>query len=332
MPKLSDYSIVLPKADLSPECWEKNISSAPEAEKLLVQRWYLILKELAKIEDFTATPERMAWMAMWQTAKATWRATQVACEGDSSFLTEMLSRSLTEAFLRSETIVYPFSIQPDPPTAATESAVTDRLRAYTAWCLWNDRLYLQEFGDGRTMRNNYDASLARNIVNDENFLKGFKVFFGETVPLVTDQEQLDENRRQANYEINTAASLISDFLEDESLSGWVAKLHQLEKEYGNAIPFPALFPESQFDKGVKRRLYQIGHRHHYHRYMKQSALLHHSTLMNWFSVAPKEMQMHFGIPRSDDHEASICYHAVHTQLLFLLMLFPRAWGRTTSEQ
>src|SRR5258708_3496103 len=118
-------------------------AGASEAEKLLLRVQVLIGSLLRGDENNDATPERLAWLALWTRAFNTLDGARGAVWQNSILSLTLLERSAFEAGLQVRCIVEPFLREPRPADA--EAEVAARFRAFTAWAIWSDRQVYHDY-------------------------------------------------------------------------------------------------------------------------------------------------------------------------------------------
>jgi len=100
--------------------------------------------------------------------------------------------------------------------------VIDRMRAYTAWCLWNDKGFYEELLRPQTQHGIWDQRPTLEIVRDPDQRAIYERLFG---PL--EVEEQDELKRQQDvqiYQAEQAKRRIEIWLDHPDLQPWAQKL------------------------------------------------------------------------------------------------------------
>lgn len=242
--------------------WDDVVAQAEGAEKDLLTVLARGANLLKPINDFSANFERVAWLSLWTKCYWNVQAALSALRGRSEYFLEVLSRTSFEVLLHVLTI--------------TEANPTERLRAYSAWCLWNDRSFQIEFVDPHTLNGIWDPQPAEGILRDPNARLAYEQLFGP-IDVETDRRKLAKGRLRQQHEERLRLHRLETWLEHGDLRRWYEKLRAATKgKKKKQVAFFALFNES--DRSVARRLEELQMRFLYINYVKGSLYVHGSTV------------------------------------------------------
>jgi len=264
--------------------WKAVVAEAEGVEKDLLTVLARGANLLKPINDFSANFERVAWLSLWTKCFSTVQAALSALRGRSEYFLEVLSRTSFEVLLHVFTI--------------TEASPTERLRAYSAWCLWNDRSFQIEFVDPKTLDGIWDPQPAERILRDPNTRLAYEQLFGP-INVETDRRTLAKGRLRQQHEERLRLHRLEAWLGHRDLRKWYGKLLAATKgKKKKQVNFFALFNES--DRGVARRLESLQMRFLYVNYVKGSLHVHGTTVEHSF-------YLHEGVltPRVGVHDESI---------------------------
>ena len=267
--------------------WEQAISETADPERQILINQTRSANMLRTINDFEASPERLAWLTIWTKTFTALDGAIGALSRNSLFLLNIISRCVFEGSLHIEIILEPASKLFNLKSSHHKVSITkssekfvfnqsiDRLRAYTAWCLWNDKQFYKELYDHRTLNGIWAPKPAMEILTDQNKREVHERFF-RPLDLEIDKQVLDEDRKEMKKHIQTKMELLEGWLEDPILSNWYKKIEKLAQQYHGSIPFFAIFEETT--TSIAKRLNKIGLRFGYSSYMQGSMLMHGSTV------------------------------------------------------
>lgn len=209
-----------------------------------------------------------------------------ALDRNAVFAIDILARAAFESVLHGQAIIEPVIQLHELErsrlgrTTVAESArrnawtqAIDRLRAYTAWCLWADRRYCEERAHPRTQEGIWDPDPVRSIATDPEALRAFEAYYG---PLdVRNEHELERDRLAQEADLKVRRERLSMWLSDARLKTWVAKLTAQSVSDPTGSSFFSLLFDDQ--RSIASRLGRRGERFAYFRYMRGSLLLHGST-------------------------------------------------------
>lgn len=271
-----------------PKLWEKDWNTAIEmasgAQKEILVYQTRAANLLKDITDREATFERLAWLTIWTKVFAIADSLHGLLDRNSQYILEVTSRISFEQMLQIQTIMKPIivlnenkSISVTSEALAEETAwktVLKRLQAYTAWCLWNDRLFLDRLLNFKTLEAIWDPLPARNIPTDPNKRAQYEQIFGE-LDLETDDLKLRKGRFRQQDRGHHNLHRIKTWLADPRLSVWINKIERL-KSSRQTVSFFSLLDESE--ASIRRRLKSWGKEFMYVSYLQSSLMIHGSTM------------------------------------------------------
>jgi len=330
MHTLSDYDLILPQIP-SEEEWHRAIAHTIESLEGLSKDAATVrirgLSLLREVNEAKATPERVGWLNLWAKAFAALESANHAFEYQSELVLQMISRCTFEWFLHVQCLFDPtinlYSIGKLSDKVVTlerslqhelRETVVDRLRAYTAWCLWSDKVYYKEIIHPKTLEGAWDPGPAREILADENRLEMHERFLGP-LNIETDEMKLNESKKEMETIYDKKIKLIDKLLSDQYLKNWKDKIEKVSEQYkkekrGNPSFF-SLF--SSKDISIPKRLQKYGLRFGYSTYLSGSMTLHGATMEQFMmigtsAIGPKVKTNESDIERYFANIVSECNH------------------------
>ncbi len=271
-----------------PKLWEKDwagaIDMAAGAQKEILVYQARAANLLKNITDRQATFEKLAWLTMWTKAFTIADSLHGTLDRNSQYILEIISRVSFEQMLHIHTIIQPFHAYHDntniPVPAAKKKAWTEvmgRMQAYTAWCLWNDKLHHEELLDFRTLRGIWDSQPAGKIARSQDERAKYEAIFGE-LDIEADDRVLKKGRLEQQDRGQHNLHRLNTWLTHPQLTPWVKKIERLSGRRTGKQPvsFFSLFNESE--ESVCRRLSSMGIRFMYISYIQGSLFIHGSTM------------------------------------------------------
>ncbi|MDD3847148.1 MAG: hypothetical protein PHC90_12435 [Syntrophorhabdaceae bacterium] len=230
MSVLSDFNLVLPQVPSENE-WIEYIESTEGRERDISTLRAKGYNLLADLNERHATYERVGWLSLWAKVMAALESMIPALQSGSDLILESLSRATFEWLQHQLAITDPIhdlleNRRTHKEIVMTEYAyrsVVDRLRAYTAWCLWSDKNYYQELIDPRTQKNIWDSGPAREILQNAKKLQSYERFYGPLDSEI-DENKLRQGRRNMEALYREKIRRIEDWLGDTKVKHWSNKL------------------------------------------------------------------------------------------------------------
>jgi hypothetical protein len=216
----------------------------------------------------------MAWMSFWARSYAISSAVWAALEHESRMMLTVLERMSSETDLQIRLITEPL-LEGGYKNEDGWQETMNRLRAYSAWCLWSEKKLLEEMTDPRTLRKAYDTRTAREVLSDPELRKFFEEFHcGGREVYRTAQEG---ERVEAEAVMKKQLRSIMDLLEDPTLASWTNRL--AGSRYNTS--FWGMFDEET--QTVCARLSELGLRFGYASYMQGSMAIHGGSVNEFLS-------------------------------------------------
>jgi len=319
MPRFKQFVLRVPPLD--EKAWDKEAAAAKGIEKQLLILQSKAARLLQGINDFNASPERVAWLSMWTKAFAALDGGRIALIGRSEYLLNIISRIIFEGTLHGETILEPAAPllknwSPQKKTLLAKAEDSDlliqRLRAYTAWCLWNDQLFYKELQSYRTLDGVWNPEPALQMASDKNKLTALEEILGLDNAAVNKWE-LKKGRSRIKKHLQEKLKIIEDLLADPLIAEWQKKL-QRTQEIGT-LPFFALFAES--DRSVLKHLKGMDLRFAYPIYMQGSMLIHGSTIDQLLHIEENKISP---IVASTERACELAAFSIHNSCDYILIL------------
>ena len=250
-----------------PRLWEKDwsdaISNTQGVDQQLLVYQARAASLLEKINDFKATPERLGWLSLWTKTFVMLDGAQRALESWSEYVLQLLERAAFESVIHVHTIL-------EPGGSGAWDEVIERMRAHTAWCLWNDKGLYKELLDPQTQQGIWDQAPTLEIVNDLDERAMYERLFG---PLeVEEQYALRRKQRQQVYQGDQAKRRVETWLAHPDLQLWTQRLESASR------PIRSFFELLGENPSIPRRLSGLGMCFAYHTYKKGSLFTHGSTI------------------------------------------------------
>lgn len=257
------------------ENWDELIEKTDGANKILLLCYARAIEVVEQV-DKNANPQSFAWMIIWTHIFATLQGTQAAAEKGSELTLNFLGRSSSEL----ELILFAISSAGQKSSPDSQHTTSDRLAAYSAWCLWNDI----KAQDRRLERRNLDAiwddSDAHKIAKDPDELEMYENFFGKLE--FEDPKEAKTNRLEYEERIWHLRTKLENMANHSELKPWIKKLETRAKERNWIRSYFELIGESE--KSIRQRLIKLDAAQAYSIYEEQSLLIHASTFDNLFSI------------------------------------------------
>ena len=164
---LHEYKLLIPT--ISMKDWLQAVEMASGLMRDVLDAQTTGLKIVANIKEPTASTERIGWLNIWAKTFAALEAVSAALSHHSRLVLLLCQRNTFELMLQMHTIMDPIrkfdkkNEHDESPKVANETneyacrSSVDRLRAYTAWCLWHDKAYFKEVLNPKSMRDIWNA-------------------------------------------------------------------------------------------------------------------------------------------------------------------------------
>jgi hypothetical protein len=328
MPSFESYELLVPELWKKADDWQEALKESEGADRQCVLIQLRAVNLLRTLKTGPATPEHVAWMTLWTRAFVLLDGVRGILTRNAAFTTDVLARVAFETALYTQAILEPaialHELERHGPgrtlvrDSARDSAwreVVDRMRAYTAWCMWSDLRYCDEVADSRTQDGIWDPEPARGIASDPDALKAFEAYYG---PLdLRNEHELERDQQQQLAGLAQKRERIVSWLSDKRLQEWVTKLKSLQAGEPNARSFLSLLFGEQGT--IARRLGMMQQRFAYFRYLRGSLLIHGSSVDEMLMLGQRVLAPAI---RSDDEEVNrAAYDVASSCNLIVLGLF-----------
>jgi hypothetical protein len=303
MPTIEDFSFVI--HPLWEKEWSEAFAEAQGGTKQLIALQSRLANMLKCINNVTVNAERLAWFGLWTKTFAILDGARAALARNSQYVLQMLSRVTFESMLHIRTICEPVSKLYELKSATFKTQISEqaeqrawndaieRMRAYTAWCLWNDRQFYQELIDERTLNDVWNPNPARDIANDPEKLAIHEALFGP-LDVEINSTQLKKGRSKQERQLRLNLNRVEAWLNHSDIQSWFTKLNELKESPQYKTSFFALFNETE--ESISKRLQSFELRFAYASYMQGSMIIHGSTLDQLFHIGDdKFVPLFFGI-------------------------------------
>lgn len=290
MASLNDLEIRLPQLP-SEEEWMKAISELEGHER---EAMILRAKGYNLLNDFNepkASYERLGWLNLWSKNMTALESAIKAYQYDSDWILQTISRSTFEWWLHVMAIIEPVydRIKSEESNhkivnldlyRGMNIKTIERLRAYAVWCLWNDRKYLYERVNPKTLEAAWDPNPAKDILSDEARLEEYETFYGRLKSEI-DENILKQGKADQKRILNEKISRINRWLSDSQIEEWYKKILEISQNNKGTVTFFNLL--DPIDTVIKRlKKYEI--KFTYIEYIEGSMGLHGSTMEQFVSI------------------------------------------------
>lgn len=334
MPTFEDFSFII--NPLWEKEWSEAFAEAQGADKQLIALQGSLANMLKRINNVAVNAERLAWFGLWTKTFAVLDGARAALARNSQYVLQMLSRLTFESVLHIRTICEPVSKLCELKSTAFKTKISEqalqrgwndaieRMRAYTAWCLWNDRQFYQELIDERTLNEVWNPNPARDIANDPEKLAIHETLFGPLgVEINTDE--LKKGRSKQKRQLRLNLDRVEAWLNHSDIQPWFTKLNELKERPPHKTSFFALVNETE--ESISKRLQSVKLRFAYASYMQGSMIIHGSTLDKLFHIADdKLVPLFFGIDDQAEALAIDVGKDCKQIMIILILLQEHLWN------
>jgi hypothetical protein len=174
---------------------------------------------------------------------------------------------------------------PSPTTNEKEFAFrscVDRLRAYTAWCLWHDKAYFKGVLNPKSMRDIWNSEFDHGAqdVNTSSAMMSQVLEAGGIGAL--NENFLREGIRNVRKLHTDKIRQIEEWLADPLLRKWDDAIERASRKNIVGVPFFALFDRA--DVSIPKRLLREGIRFTYSTYIASSMASHASSMEEFIQM------------------------------------------------
>jgi len=285
MTSFKDYDLVLPQLTEEDDTLQAIINQGGiiKESAIVLAQGFNLLKD---IDESKATPERVGWLNLWSKSIVAMKSAISAFETDSDLSLQAISRASFEWLWHAMIINDPISetyrnINQGAnvyPLERSNRLTVDRLRAYTAWCLWADKLFYRKIIRPDNLNEIWNPEPAKSIVENEDDLERHEKIFGK-IEIEVDEEQLKAQRRQMKSAYQEKIDKIDQLLLEPHLQNWNNKIQQMILKSKTTPPFFKLFNSSIY-KTLEKHDVSFG----YSAYSVGSMALHGSTMDQFIHI------------------------------------------------
>lgn len=328
---IESYSIKIP--ELYDIDWNKAISEADGIYKELTICQARVANLLKSINDSKATFERISWISLWPKVFAMTDAIFSAVTRNSEYLIKILTRVSFEQMLQVYTIAEPIHkhFENDKTANGIKSKLynevaawketADRLKAYAAWCLWNDKQYFEELLHFKTQHGIFDIHPEVDIANDPVKLAVYESIFG-ILDAETDYRKVEKERLRFQDKAQRNLVRIKSWLNYRELLPWKEVISTKQKN--KLVTFFSLFNESEHS--IAKRLKGMDVRWMYASYKQGAMFIHGSSIENTLDFqngifTPLFIGTDESVKQSVDWTTSIC----NIMIMLLHILSKQLW-------
>jgi hypothetical protein len=299
--RLHHYKLALPAFNL--EDWNAAVESTSGAMQEILRTQADGLRLLETIREPMASTERIGWLNLWSKTFAVLEAVAAALMHHSKLVLILSWRNSFELMLQTHAVIDPLRKLNQKTTSGKTAtgtglntireyayrACVDRLRAYTAWCLWHDKVYFTEILNPRSMRDIWSVGLDGED-GTQSTLKSSSRFISllENEGGVFDDSFLHEGSRRTRTLYTDKIRQIDEWLADPLLSKWADNIEEASQNNPAGVPFYMLFDRS--DVSIPKRLLREGIRFTYSTYIKSSMASHGSSMEEFIEVGDKTIK------------------------------------------
>jgi hypothetical protein len=122
---------------------------------------------------------------------------------------------------------------PSPTTNKKEFAFrscADRLRAYTAWCLWHDKAYFKEVLNPKSMRDIWNSEFDRGAQDVNTSLTMMSRLIETKAVATFDENSLREGSRNVRKLYTDKIRQIDEWMADPLLRKWTDGIERASKK------------------------------------------------------------------------------------------------------
>lgn len=285
---LNEYKLSIPKVSMND--WEEAVDSSTGLIQGVLIAQTNGVRILKSIKETMATTERIGWLNIWAKAFAALESTAAAITHRSKLGLLLCQRNTFELMLQMHTILDPIRMSKnasldkprlkDSGEYAMRSCI-ERLRAYTAWCLWHDKAYINEMLNPKSMRDIWNFDFFDGIQNRENPSAQIEQFL-KKVDGHLDEKAFREVGRNVRDMYTDKIKQIDEWMADPRLRKWADTINQVSRQNIVGIPFFLLFDRS--DASIPKRLLKEGMRFCYPSYILSSIASHGSSMEEFIQI------------------------------------------------
>lgn len=281
-------------AEIWKQDWDEVAEASEGVRSSLFRSIGRTTESLRTASSWETTPEGVAWLALWSRNWMLATSAVGALDCKSPFMLELLWRSAFELNLQLSAIIDPEASGIFPKNQYSYEqieAMKERLRAFLAWALINDKRYIGSLLRKDSLNVIYDTSKEYDEEVEQRYEGVMEALWGDSTRPVVGREAVKE-RKNAREGLLNRRNRIVNMLDDSRLEHW---RNIIEKDRPRT--FFALL--SKFDSSIGNRLQTIGMGVAKSIYERPSNLLHGSTVEGFIHIFDGELVPNAGISREE---------------------------------
>lgn len=308
MDSFGDFKLNIPQ--LWDKEWNEAISDAEGVSKEILKVQFGSTQLLKRIDDFTLTPERLAWTTLWTRVFSSLEAALLAVNKNSEYSLKIISRAVFEDSLHGQMLLEHEQIDLD---------VQDKLCAYVTWCLWNDRQVVTEKLDN--LDKIWASSPTDDIALNPAMRSAFECLFG-TLNLQSKQEIIWQKQKQRER-AEKALKRINNWMEHSKLQPWLERIRNLKKKR-KRLSFYSLLDENT--SNVRMRVENSDIDFGYILFKESSNLIHGSTIEQLITHSDSSITPRFtGFSQETDSSANYICGTCRSLIVLLYLIQKELW-------
>jgi hypothetical protein len=268
---------------LVPELWDKEwdqlIDDADGYEREFLAAQARYARMLQGLKASPATPEKIAWLALWSRLFGCLTGGRGAAEWESRFASSIIARVCYETTLHIQAVLLPVLKAVEPPDGAISEEhwemVRDRLRGYLAWTLRGDQRLYRHVLQEQNLNDAFDPRPEREFIRDlGESREAWERLSRQELEIVSDQEAFNDRAKAVAF-FRSELNRVTLWLADSRLQPWRVKLSGLESATDGSVSLFALLDAGHsVSSFLRSRNAGVG----YYEYLKGSAFVHGSSL------------------------------------------------------
>jgi hypothetical protein len=314
---LSSYSFIIP--ELWKQDWEDAVQRAEGVEKNIIVTQARAANLLKGIKDKTVTPYMLAWMNIWAKIFSLLDSVYAAMYRNSSFTLDILNRTAIETFLHAHVISEPF--KHSKSTKNYRRIIIDRLCAYTAWTLLEDKSLLWESLKKQNLDMIWSPAPTNRIRGNPSFLEIYEAMHGR-LDLESGSSWLRVERNKHENQLHKERNRIDKWLQHPQLSEWVENIGLLTRNSGKtSVSFFAIFDEDE--RSIRKRFISLNMGFAYVIYKRTSMLIHGSSMDQFVHISDTHIAPKFFSTQDEAESAAKDVCSVCNTVILLLALMQK---------
>lgn len=269
--------------------WQQAVESASGLIRDILSAQTSGVQILQNINETKASTERIGWLNLWAKTFAALETVAAAITHRSKLGLLHCQRNTFELMLQAHTILDPIrkldgqapgKSRPDYSEYAMRSSI-DRLRAYTAWCLWHDKAYYKEVLNPKSMRDVWNFEFFDALQKRPNPSPQIEQFL-EKIDRQIDEKGFRQVSRDVRKMYTEKIKQIDEWMADPRLRKWSDTIDRVSRQNIVGVPFFILFDRS--DASIPKRLLKEGMRFTYPAYILSSIASHGSSMEEFIKI------------------------------------------------